>query len=615
MVEAGEPQIFPLSDQTIPEFVRNICQGVIDHQGMRANMQRDVWEADTDVFESKYAADLPQLSNGKTISNHPAAWRCEKSGDSSNLWLNLSTGYIGGGRKNWDGSGGSGAALEHYIETGRQYPLCLCCVIGTITPHGADVWSYADDEDSLVKVPRLAEYLSHWGIDIMRLEKTDKTLAEQEVDINKSYDWSKVLGNGVDLQIFKRRYFDQADQIRHSLPTPDASMDLPCQMSKLATALLGDRYVTPSPAARAVVSAEESAPPELQLEKFTVAPRMFKHIVGRGHRDFSSGRQQDASEYFQFLLDQIDRTERTALGRMGAPHDALSTPSVFKFELEERYQCSVTGQVRYMCGSQTAQNVLELRIPLNRAVNREEVAAHQLERKRKLTECSGKADDTNISASCDEDPKLVVPFAACLESHFAEDTVEYRNPSLGPDSPMTPAMKSIRFGNFPRYLMIKLGRYYVDTDWTMKKIDAEVPVPERIDLSQLRARGGLQPNEVPMATPEEGSGDSAGTAEMFAELPDEGIVAAADWLFSRADDIDVAVAEVESGAVAEAGGVGTASSISAQLVAQNDGAGVYSLQGIVSHVGRNTEHGHYVCHIKKGEGKWIFFNDDKVSGR
>jgi ubiquitin carboxyl-terminal hydrolase 5/13 len=72
---------------------------------------------------------------------------------------------------------------------------------GTITPHGADVWSYASDEDSLVKVPRLGEYLSHWGIDIMRLEKTDQTLAEQEVALNKGYNWSKVLESGADLQM------------------------------------------------------------------------------------------------------------------------------------------------------------------------------------------------------------------------------------------------------------------------------------------------------------------------------------------------------------------------------------------------------------------------------
>lgn len=32
----------------------------------------------------------------------------------------VSSGYIGSGRQNWDGSGGTGAALRHYEDTGRM---------------------------------------------------------------------------------------------------------------------------------------------------------------------------------------------------------------------------------------------------------------------------------------------------------------------------------------------------------------------------------------------------------------------------------------------------------------------------------------------------------------
>ena len=67
-----------------------------------------------------------------------------------NLWLNLSTGYIGSGRKNWDGSGGTNGGLNHYTATGNLYPLAV--KLGTITPTDADVYSYAPDEDQMVKV-------------------------------------------------------------------------------------------------------------------------------------------------------------------------------------------------------------------------------------------------------------------------------------------------------------------------------------------------------------------------------------------------------------------------------------------------------------------------------
>ena len=116
--------------------------------------------------------------------------------------MNLSTGYIGGGRKNWDGSGGSGSALKHYqyhLETsGKKYPLVV--KLGTITPHSADVWSYSEDEDTLVIDPLLPEHLSFWGIDIMKLEKTEKSLTEMEVSLNMSYDWSRILDGQEELQ-------------------------------------------------------------------------------------------------------------------------------------------------------------------------------------------------------------------------------------------------------------------------------------------------------------------------------------------------------------------------------------------------------------------------------
>lgn len=192
ILDDGTISKFPFPCNDIPEFVSNIIQSIIDHTGMKSMMQVDTWEADQDKKVSKYALDLVQLDNaGLKISQNPSLWKCQESGDTENLWLNLSTGYIGGGRKNWDGSGGSGAALNHYINTGRIYPLCV--KLGTITPHGADIYSYASDEDDLVLDPKLSQHLSHWGIDIMKLEKTDKSMSEMEVQLNQKYDWSKLM--------------------------------------------------------------------------------------------------------------------------------------------------------------------------------------------------------------------------------------------------------------------------------------------------------------------------------------------------------------------------------------------------------------------------------------
>lgn len=77
---------------------------------------------------------------------------------------------------------------------------------------------------------------------------------------------------------------------------------------------------------------------------------------------------------------------------------------------------------------------------------------------------------------------------------------------------------------------------------------------------------------------------------------------AAEWLFSHPDEEDTGTAPCVSADVAAEAAAGSE--------AQADGK--YELIGIISHLGRNTDCGHYVCHIKK-DGKWVFFNDDKVA--
>jgi len=48
--------------------------------------------------------------------------------------------------------------------------------------------------------PLLAEHLSHWGINMMSLEKTEKTMAELQVSLNLEHDWSKITEDGADIE-------------------------------------------------------------------------------------------------------------------------------------------------------------------------------------------------------------------------------------------------------------------------------------------------------------------------------------------------------------------------------------------------------------------------------
>lgn len=77
-------------------------------------------------------------------------------------------------------------------------------------------------------------------------------------------------------------------------------------MSKVASALLSGKYAAPIPSEEktpAKGDGGDEKKPEADENLVMVAPRMLKHLVGRGHAEFSTGMQQDAAEYMQHLLE------------------------------------------------------------------------------------------------------------------------------------------------------------------------------------------------------------------------------------------------------------------------------------------------------------------------
>jgi ubiquitin carboxyl-terminal hydrolase 5/13 len=162
----------PYNEQEkFPEAIAKSVESIINHVGLAVQQDLTAWQDDEPIPVSKYYQDLPFVDNGVKISPDPKAWKCEKRGDTENLWLNLSDGVIGGGRQNWDGSGGSNGALDHFKETGEHYPLVV--KLGTITAEGstvlADCFSYAKDEDGPVQIPNLKELLAKRGINVAGL--------------------------------------------------------------------------------------------------------------------------------------------------------------------------------------------------------------------------------------------------------------------------------------------------------------------------------------------------------------------------------------------------------------------------------------------------------------
>lgn len=572
-----------LPSDLVPMAIVQAVDAVLKHDGVAKTTQlAAAWEEE-DRKESKYAKDLIQLDTRKKISPDPRKWKCEESGMTENLWLNLSTGFIGSGRRNWDGSGGTGAALTHYENTGCKYPLAV--KLGTITAQGADVYSYAPDEDDMVTDPYLAQHLAHWGINMMQQEKTEKTMTELQLDLNQSYQFDRItessselvplhgpgyiglenMGNScymasvmqilLSIPEIEARYGKDTNDVFFSAPK-DPADDILTMMSKLAVGLSSDRYAKPLP----LYEKDPAGTGELRLTSAklsedygSVSPFMFKRIIGKGHPEFSSGRQQDASEFFQYFLEIIANAEQMGHNRFSSDREAgskpVSTQALFGFMLEERIEDCQSKKFKYMS---RAENTLSLTIDTDAATNKAQYYEFREQRKKKLRNEEEGKDETDFV-------QLQVPLSACLQKFCEAELIEdFLSPETGTKGS---ALKRTRFQTFPQYLVVHLKRYYITEDWTPKKLDAAVLMPQELDLNELKASGPLPgeemlSDEIPMSyTAVESSPSIVPNPEIVSQLMamgfsengskraalatmNAGTEASMEWVFAHMEDPD-----------------------------------------------------------------------------
>ncbi|KAL0268266.1 UNVERIFIED_CONTAM: hypothetical protein PYX00_010277 [Menopon gallinae] len=649
-----------MKDPNLPEVVRASIDGVINAESafklVELEAMAGTWDGEARVV-SKHAEKLVQLDNGKKIP--PSGWKCEKCDLTQNLWLNLSDGSILCGRKFFDGSGGNDHAVQHFRETG--YPLAV--KLGTITKEGtADVFSY--DEDDMVEDPYLAAHLAHFGINITQMEKTEKSMIELELDLNQRIgEWSTCqelgsalipvfgpgrtgminLGNSCYLNSvmqviftipdFVKRFVEESPQILSSCNFQDPAYDFIVQMAKLGFGLCSGKYSEPLPD---------------DQEQKGISPKMFKYLVGRGHPDFSSSKQQDAQEFFLHLINMLERNTR---------HE-VNPADCFKFQVEDRFQCNDTKKVKY---TYRTEYCLPLPIPLHMATNQEQVAEY--ERKKEEMKAKGQPMDSNSIV------RPHINFFSCLESFSQPETVDGFYSSAV--SKKTTATKTTSLSTFPDYLMIHLKKFSVREDWRVIKLDVSIDMPDVLDLAQIRGHG-IQPGEEPLPeiteTPPPFKFDDAILAELISMgfhpeackkalyyTKNQGIHEAVNWLNVHCVDYDFQsdfvppgtdVSSSDSSFVPDEEGVSflmemgftRQQAIKALKNTDNnlqragdwilshadeidgdtapapfrDGDSKYRLRAFITHMGTSSMMGHYVCHILK-DGQWIIYNDNKVA--
>ncbi|XP_018573287.1 ubiquitin carboxyl-terminal hydrolase 5 [Anoplophora glabripennis] len=648
-------------NENLPEIVKASVQGTIDLPSASKLAELEAlsgtWDGETRIV-SKHAHNLVQLNNGKKIP--PTGWKCEKCDKTDNLWLNLTDGTILCGRKFYDGTGGNNHAIEHYSTT--SYPLAV--KLGTITKEGkGDVFSYS--EDDMVEDPNLIQHLAHWGINIANMEKTEKSMVELELELNqKTNEWAALqestgslkpiygpgytgmtnMGNSCYLNsvmqtLFKipdfiHKYFDGAESI-FSNATGDPAEDFNIQMAKLGYGLLSGKYSVPPPPGSPV----DADPPG-------ICPRMFKTLIGKGHPEFSTKKQQDVHEFLLHLLTLLERNSKN--------HE--NPGECFKFQVEERFQCSTSKKVKYLTRSEV---ILPLSIPLDAAVNKDEVAAYEARK----TE----AESLGKHLAPDSVVRPRIKFFSCLESFTQSEVINnFYSTAVGNN---VTARKTTRLASFPDYLIIQLKKFTLREDWVPIKLDVSIEMPDILDISPLRG-AGPQPEEELLPEPEVQPPAPVMDQNVLSQLADmgfppeackravfhtgnSGLEAATAWIMEHIADSDFTDPFVIPGtqitqftpnqdslAMIVSMGFTPEQATKALKATDNnveramdwifshqeeldnitspppplfrDGEGKYKLIGFISHMGTSTMVGHYVAHLLKND-QWVIFNDNKVA--
>ncbi|VDM98420.1 unnamed protein product [Thelazia callipaeda] len=298
----------------LPPKTQEVCQKIIDDEGVRRQEALEagvsVWEGDE--RKNTLHLNLKQANNGKRIP--PRGWKCEEEGCDlrENLWMNLTDGAIMCGRSQYVQEGvmskGQNHARLHFDLTG--YPLVV--KLGTITKDDADVFSY--DEDCSVRDPNLKKHLKHFGIDMDKAEKTEKSTLEMELDLNQKWEWEMCQEDGANLELaygpgltgiinigsscyisaslqlllqipdFVNIYGTEFEKHYLNVPILDSHTDFNCQTAKVFSSLLSGEFSKKDGICNGI------------------KPTQFRKIVSRGNAEFSSMRQQDADEYLRYSM-------------------------------------------------------------------------------------------------------------------------------------------------------------------------------------------------------------------------------------------------------------------------------------------------------------------------
>lgn len=516
-----------------------------------------------------------------------------------NLWLCLTCGNLGCGRAQFGGVGGNSHALAHTEQA--NHPVAV--KLGSLTADGtADIYCYSCNEERTD--PELAAHLAHWGINIADRQKTEKSLTEMQIEQNLRWEFSMTTEDGKELTpLFGAGFtglknlgnscylasvlqclfsFPEFEQRYFGLESPPPNVtkpaeDLETQLRKLADGLLSGRYSAPD----SDVQVSEYSP-EVPHQK-GLAPAMLKHLIGKGHAEFSTMRQQDAFELLLHLLQQIARSQHS---------ETHPNPvNAFKFAMEQRLQCLNCQKVRYR--TDEMENI-SVPVPIRR-----------ISKDVKMVDASS----PEVGKDTEKEAFEPVTIQQCVDIFTAEEVVELDCHACGSKDGFS---KRSLFKTFPAILAVNARRFEV-VNWLPTKQDVPVIVgDEAIPFDDYKSKGHQEHEEL---LPEDG-----GAVAKAGFVPNQGVLemlegmgfpqirctkalkatgnadpeAASNWLFEHMEDPDIdepmeessatsGAATIDPAQIEELGMMGFSAPLARQALKETGGSMERAVDWLFSH--------------------------------